>query len=140
MKAYKAFQKLHADKEDTYQVFQIMRALTGTSVIDGYNRLLNTPGGGKIAYDRVEFADKLMDRAWVESFAPGTLGAAYAEFTARENLSAEGLAEESRKGQEASRSSADNFLTVGIGIMQLGVGGDAALSEMLLWSGGDSPC
>jgi ubiquinone biosynthesis protein COQ4 len=100
IKAYKAFRKLRQDKEDTYQVFEIMRAMTGTSVIDGYHRLLNTPGGGKIAYERMEFADKLMDRAWVERFAPGTLGAAYAEFTVRENLSAEGLAEESRKGLE----------------------------------------
>jgi len=100
-KAYQAFRKLYADKEDTQQVFEIMRALSGRSVADGYDRLLATPGGGQIAYERAEFADKLMDRAWVESFAPGTLGAAYAEFTARENLSAEGLAEESRKGRAA---------------------------------------
>jgi ubiquinone biosynthesis protein COQ4 len=43
-----------------------------------------------------------MDRAWVESFAPGTVGAAYADFTARENLSADGLVEESRKGMDAA--------------------------------------
>jgi ubiquinone biosynthesis protein COQ4 len=100
-KAYKAFQRLRADKDDTQQVFEIMRALSGRSAADGYDRLLATPDGGKIAYERVEFAQKLMDRAWVESFAPGTLGAAYADFTARENLSAEGLAEESRKGLAA---------------------------------------
>src|ERR1019366_570854 len=56
-----------------------------------------TPDGGRIAYERVELSKCLMDRAWLASFAPGTVGAAYAEFTARENLSAEGLAEESRK-------------------------------------------
>jgi ubiquinone biosynthesis protein COQ4 len=84
-RALKAFRRLRADKEDTVQVFEIMRALSGRSAYAGYERLL-------------EFADRLMDRAWVESFAPGTVGAAYAEFTARENLSAEGLAEESRKG------------------------------------------
>jgi ubiquinone biosynthesis protein COQ4 len=100
-KAFEAFRRLRANKEDTQQVFEIMRALSGRSGIDGYNQLLATPGGGKIAYDRVEFAEKLMDRAWVESFAPGTVGAAYADFTARENLSAEGLAAESRKGQAA---------------------------------------
>jgi ubiquinone biosynthesis protein COQ4 len=100
-RAFKAFQRLRADKEDTYQVFEIMRALSGRSAYTGYQQLLDSPQGGRLAYERVEFADRLMDRAWVESFAPGTVGAAYAEFTARENLSAEGLAEESRKGVNA---------------------------------------
>lgn len=100
-RAYKAFQRLRADKDDTYQVFEIMRALSGRSAYTGYQKLLDTPQGGRIAYERVEFADRLMDRAWVESFAPGTVGAAYADFTARENLSAEGLAAESRKGVNA---------------------------------------
>jgi len=97
-RALQAFRRLRADKEDTVQVFEIMRALSGRSAYAGYERLLATPQGGRLAYNRVEFADRLMDRAWVESFAPGTVGAAYADFTARENLSAEGLAEESRKG------------------------------------------
>jgi ubiquinone biosynthesis protein COQ4 len=97
-KAFRAFRRLRADKEDTAQVFEIMRALSGRSVMQGYRRLLTTPVGGRLAYERLEFAERLMDRAWVESFAPGTVGAAYADFTARENLSAEGLADESRKG------------------------------------------
>jgi ubiquinone biosynthesis protein COQ4 len=96
-RALGAFRKLMADKEDTVQVFEIMRALAGRSGPNGYLRLLATPEGGRIAFERVELSKHLMDRAWLESFAPGTAGAAYAEFTARENLSAEGLAEESRK-------------------------------------------
>ena len=100
-KAFAAFRKLMADKEDTVQVFEIMRALAGKSTPDGYRKLIATPKGGRIAYDRVELAERLMDRKWLASFAPGTVGATYAEFTARENLSAEGLAEESRKGIEA---------------------------------------
>jgi len=99
--AFDAFRGLMADKEDTTQVFRIMRSLSGTSVPDGYRRLISTPKGGRMAYDRVELAERLMDRKWLASFAPGTVGAAYAEFTARENLSAEGLAEESRKGRDA---------------------------------------
>ena len=96
--AYRAFQRLRANKEDTYQVFEIMRALTGRSIEEGYLKLIRTPEGGRMAYEGREFAERLMDRAWVESFAPGTVGAAYAEFTSRENISAEGLIEESRKG------------------------------------------
>jgi len=100
-KALTALRRLLNNKEDTSQVFEIMRALSGRSGPDGYHRLLATPQGGRLAYERVELVQRLMDRTWVESFAPGTLGAAYAEFTARENLSAEGLAEESRKGMAA---------------------------------------
>ncbi|MDR3508281.1 MAG: Coq4 family protein [Caulobacteraceae bacterium] len=99
MRAWRALRRLLADKEDTVQVFEIMRALSGKSVPNGYQRLLRAPEGGRIAYERQELAERLMDRPWVEHFAPGTVGAAYAEFTARENLSAEGLAEESRKAR-----------------------------------------
>ena len=100
-RAYGALRRLLNDKDDTFQVFEIMRSLSGRSGPDGYNLLLTTPQGGRLAYERVELVQRLMDRPWVESFAPGTVGAAYAEFTARENLSAEGLAEESRKGMAA---------------------------------------
>jgi ubiquinone biosynthesis protein COQ4 len=99
--AFKALRRLLNDKEDTAQVFEIMRSLAGRSTPNGYERLLRTPQGGRLAYQRVELVQRLMDRPWIESFAPGTVGAAYAEFTARENLSAEGLAEESRKGMAA---------------------------------------
>lgn len=96
--ALRALRRLLADKEDTVQVFEIMRALNGKSTARGYERLLTTGQGGRIAYERTELAEKLIDRQWLATFAPGTLGHAYAEFTARENLSADGLAEISRVG------------------------------------------
>jgi len=95
--ALKALRKLLADKEDTGQVFEIMRALNGTATARGYHRLLETPMGGRIAYERQELARKLMDDAWLDSFAPGTVGAAYRHFVRSENLSAEGLVEVSRQ-------------------------------------------
>lgn len=94
--AFKALQRLLADKEDTTQVFEIMRALNGDATAKGYHRLLETPQGGRIAYERTEFAERLMDDAWLDSFAQGTVGAAYRDFVRSENLSAEGLAEVSR--------------------------------------------
>ena len=96
--ALKALRRLLNDKEDTGQVFEIMRALNGTATRDGYLKLLTTPQGGRIAYERPELADKLMDDAWLDSFAPGTVGAAYRDFVRAEQLSAEGLAEISRDG------------------------------------------
>ncbi|KQW72164.1 ubiquinone biosynthesis protein [Phenylobacterium sp. Root77] len=94
--ALKALQRLLNDKEDTGQVFEIMRALNGTSTADCYQRLLTTTQGGRIAYERQELADRLMDDAWLDSLAPGTVGAAYRDFVRSEELSAEGLAEVSR--------------------------------------------
>jgi ubiquinone biosynthesis protein COQ4 len=94
--ALKALQRLLNNKEDTGQVFEIMRALNGTSTADCYQRLLTTTQGGRIAYERQELADRLMDDAWLDSLAPGTVGAAYRDFVRSEELSAEGLAEVSR--------------------------------------------
>jgi ubiquinone biosynthesis protein COQ4 len=95
--ALKALKRLLSDKEDTGQVFEIMRALNGTSTRDSYLRLLTTPQGGRIAYERQEFITRLMDDAWLDSFAPGTVGAAYRDFIRSEQLSAEGLADVSRQ-------------------------------------------
>jgi ubiquinone biosynthesis protein COQ4 len=97
--ALKALRRLLTDKEDTGQVFEIMRALNGDSNARNYARLLGTAEGGRIAYERVELAPRLMDDAWLDSLAAGTVGAAYRDFVRSENLSAEGLAEASRQGQ-----------------------------------------
>jgi len=99
MHALKSLQRLLADKEDTRQVFEIMRALNGASTANGYKKLLTTVEGGKIAYAREEFADKLMDDAWLDSMPDGSVGAAYRDFIRAENLSAEGLADVSREGR-----------------------------------------
>jgi ubiquinone biosynthesis protein COQ4 len=95
--AFKALRRLLNDKEDTGQVFEIMAALNGDSTMKGYQRLISTPQGGRLAYEGVELEARLMDDAWLDSFAPGTVGATYREFVRSENLSAEGLAEISRQ-------------------------------------------
>jgi ubiquinone biosynthesis protein COQ4 len=100
IRALRAIRRLVADKEDTAQVFEIMRALSGNAVPRGYRRLLSTPEGGRMAYEREEFAARLSDPAWLASFAPGTVGAAYRDFIAPRGLSAQGLADESRKVPE----------------------------------------
>ena len=75
-----------------------MRALNGSAPARGYHRLLETQQGGRIAYAREEFAQRLMDDAWLDSLPAGSVGAAYRDFVRSERLSAEGLAEVSRKG------------------------------------------
>jgi len=99
MHALKSLQRLLADKEDTRQVFEIMRALNGSSTAKGYEKLLTTVEGGRIAYARQEFAERLMDDAWLDSMPDGSVGAAYRHFIRSENLSADGLADISREGR-----------------------------------------
>lgn len=95
--AFAAVRKLLADPNDTVQVFRIMQSLNGASAKAGYNRLVATPEGGRMAYNRVELVEKLMDRAWVDSFQPGTVGSAYRDFLDRTGYSASGLAEVSNQ-------------------------------------------
>jgi ubiquinone biosynthesis protein COQ4 len=99
--ALRSLRRLLADKDDTRQVFEIMRALNGGSTAKGYQRLLATAEGGRIAYRRQELASRLMDNAWLDSFPAGSVGAAYRDFVRSEQLSAEGLAEVSREGVQA---------------------------------------
>ncbi len=97
LKAVRAFRKLVRNKEDTAQVFEIMRALSGRSIDRGYNRLLKTMEGGRQAFLREELAHKLDDPVWLARFGPGTVGAAYRDFREARGFTAEGLAEEARK-------------------------------------------
>jgi len=94
--ALTALRRLLADANDTEQVFRIMRALNKGSVIKNYQRLLRTAEGGRLAYQRVELAERFSDPAFVNSFAPGSVGAAYAAFLQRTGYSAAGLADISR--------------------------------------------
>lgn len=94
--AAKALRRLLRDKEDTGQVFEIMGALNGPTTARNFERLMAAPGGGRLAFEHVELAPKLMDGAWLDSFATGTVGAAYRDFVRSEQLSADGLAAISR--------------------------------------------
>ncbi|ATQ43772.1 Coq4 family protein [Caulobacter mirabilis] len=113
LRAMRALKRLIADKEDTSQVFEIMRALSGGSIPKGYKRLLSTVEGGRIAYEREEFCERLSDTAWLETFGPGTVGEAYRKFIAPRGLTAEGLAEESRKTADSDIDAAHPFAWYG---------------------------
>lgn len=95
--ALRAFRKLVADKEDTAQVFEIMRALSGRSLARGYNHMLKTQEGGRQAYLAEELAHKLDDPVWLARFEAGTVGASYRAFREARGFTAEGLADEARK-------------------------------------------
>ncbi len=89
--AFTAVRKLLADPNDTHSVFRIMMALNAGTGAKNYQRLLRSAEGGRIAYQRPELIEKLMDRAWLATFAPGTVGAAYRGFLEKTGYSADGL-------------------------------------------------
>jgi ubiquinone biosynthesis protein Coq4 len=84
--AFRALRRLLDDRDDTTQVFEVMRALNGSSTVDGYRRLLASSEGGRIAYERSELARRLMDDAWLDTLPAGSVGAPYRQFIRAENL------------------------------------------------------
>lgn len=94
--ALRSVRRLLADANDTAEVFRIMRALNTSSNRAGYDRLLSTPQGGRLAYQRVELADRLSNPAYLARFPAGSVGAAYRQFVARTGYTADGLAQVSR--------------------------------------------
>lgn len=97
MRAVRALRRLLADKEDTAQVFEIMNALAGDSVRRGYVKLLETPEGGRQAFQMTELADRLQDKTWLRALPADSVGAAYLAMIEERDFSAYGLASESRK-------------------------------------------
>ncbi len=95
--AGRAIGKLLANKEDTKAVFEIMRALSGATISKGYKKLLGTVEGGKIALAAQELQPILDDHATMATLPVGSVGRTYLEFVQGRKISAEGLADESRK-------------------------------------------
>jgi ubiquinone biosynthesis protein COQ4 len=91
--AWTALRKLLADSDDTVQAFRIMRALNADTPAKQYRKLLTTPGGGRIAYRRVELSERFSTPGFLDSFAPGSVGAAYRDFLGRTGYTAMGLAD-----------------------------------------------
>jgi ubiquinone biosynthesis protein COQ4 len=89
--AWTALRRLLADSDDTAQAFLIMRALNADTPARQYRKLLEAPGGGRIAYRRTELSEWLSDPATVHSFQPGTVGAAYRMFLDQTGYTASGL-------------------------------------------------
>lgn len=95
--AKRAIERLLADKEDTKAVFEIMRALSGRSIPNSYQRLLRSVEGGQIAFGRRELQPLLDDHMSLSKLPDGTVGRAYVDFVNGRKISAAGLADESRK-------------------------------------------
>jgi ubiquinone biosynthesis protein COQ4 len=97
--AVSALRRLLSDTNDTSQVFRIMRALNAGTAKAGYERLLRTQKGGRIAFQQAELAERLSDPGFIAALPAGSVGAAYRAFMAETGYSAAGLAALSRSDQ-----------------------------------------
>jgi ubiquinone biosynthesis protein COQ4 len=89
--AFRAMQNLLRDREDTRQVFLLIDALRGKTTLRQLERFRQTEFGRAALADRRRLLDRLNDRESLAKLPAGTLGRAYYDFMAAENLSADGL-------------------------------------------------
>lgn len=112
MRPFKAFyhmRKLIADKESTEQFFHMMEALNGASLIRRFEDFLASGEGRKRFAERRYLPPILDDHSWIDALPEGSLGRAYVSFMRREELSAQGLVEESDKFRKNAKSYKDDF-------------------------------
>ena len=96
--AWRALRELLRNPDDTKQVFKIIDALSGRSGERMFERFRRTEVGARILEERRSLLKTLTDREALLALPEGSLGRAYAEFTAREQISADGLVEASVEG------------------------------------------
>jgi ubiquinone biosynthesis protein COQ4 len=99
--ALRAVRNLMSNREDTHQVFLLIDALRGKTTLRQFARFRQTETGRAVLGERRRLLDRLSDRASLAALPVGSLGRAYYDFTASENLSAEGLVEASRIAMQA---------------------------------------
>jgi len=98
LSAMSHMRKLIADKEDTEQVFHIIEALSGKSLLKDLEKFASTEKGQTRMAER-RHLPPILDgmRAELKQYPLGTVGRTYADFMEREGLSAQGLVDESEK-------------------------------------------
>ena len=96
-KALSHFNKLIANKEDTEQVFHIIEALNGTSLVRSLKRFAATEKGAARLAEKRFLPPQLDDHGPLHALPEGSVGRTYAEFMEREGLTAQGLVDESEK-------------------------------------------
>jgi ubiquinone biosynthesis protein COQ4 len=97
MKALHHFRKLVADKEDTEQVFHIIRALSGKTFVKRAQQFWSSDMGATLLAEPQNLVEILDDHATLRKLPLGTVGQAYCDFMEQEGLTAQGLVDEYEK-------------------------------------------
>ncbi len=96
--AWRALMRLREDPDDTAAVFEIIEALSGLGADKLFRRFRRTEVGARVLEEKRDLLATLEDREALLALPEGSLGREYAEFTAREQISAQGLVEASETG------------------------------------------
>lgn len=96
--AWRSLQRLRRNPDDTQAVFELIGALPPTrrAVERSFRRFAQTPAGARVLAEERDLLPVLQDRAALRAMPPGSLGRSYADFTEREQLSADGLVQASQ--------------------------------------------
>ncbi|MEM9173786.1 MAG: Coq4 family protein [Myxococcota bacterium] len=93
IRAWRALRRAYADPDDPRAVFELLDGLSFGAYRRDDERFLVTETGRRVFAEKRDLLDTLRDRAYLESLPEGSFGRAYAEFTEREQISADGLVE-----------------------------------------------
>lgn len=97
--AFRALRRLIADPEQTHEVFEVIRALSGPALMNELARFRQTEVGQRVLRDKIDLVDTLKDREALATLPANTLGRHYLSFVTNENISAEGLVDASENGE-----------------------------------------
>ena len=95
--AFSALKRLLANPKATEEVFTIISALSGPSLIKGLKRFAATDHGRYVLDNRIDLIDTLQDRELLAGLEKGSLGNHYLSFIDHEKLSPDGLVEASEE-------------------------------------------
>lgn len=109
MKAMRHFRKLIKDKEDTEQVFHIIKALNGRSFIRRADRFWKSPRGREVLGSKQSLINRLDNHDNLRKFPLGSVAHAYCDFMESEGLTAQGLADEYDKFADSRGNFDDLF-------------------------------
>jgi len=89
--ALRALNRLLADPEQTHEVFNVIRALSGSALQRGYVRFSATKVGQKVLREKLDLIDALEDQNTLAALPANTLGRHYLNFVTTEAITADGL-------------------------------------------------
>ena len=101
--------KLVADKENTEQFFHMMESLNGSDLFRRFDDFFKSELGPKLFSERRYLPPVLDDHSWIKPLPEDSLGRAYIKFMKDEDLTAQGLVDESDKFRENAKSYDDDF-------------------------------
>ena len=79
--AWDAFKRLIADPSKTKEFFVIINALSGPSLVRGFQRFVATEHGASVITKKMDLIDTLKDHDYLRSLPKDSLGAHYLELS-----------------------------------------------------------